>query len=85
MNKLLKRGYLHITIDGQLMFPSPIHERAFFMRRHQSPRRVIEYSDFETFLIEVVRRMNPNALCNSLSKDRKGYLLERQWQMEFYR
>jgi hypothetical protein len=52
VNKLLKRGFLYSTADEQLMFPSPIHERAFFMDRHQGPRGALKVSEFKDFLVE---------------------------------
>jgi hypothetical protein len=40
--------------------------------------------DFEAFIVECVRRWTEQ-LRNSKSLGKSGKLLERQWQMEFYR
>lgn len=84
ITRLIRRGYLYID-NNYLKFPSPVHEMAFFMDRHQGTREKMYLNDFKDFLVEVVHRMNPEILRNSLSKDTQGYLLERHWQMKFYR
>jgi hypothetical protein len=84
-NMLIKLGYLYLTEDAVLQFPSPIHEVAYFVQRHRGVKADITFTDFEPFLFEVVRWMSPEALRNSHARDHNGYLLERQWQMEFYK
>jgi hypothetical protein len=84
-DKLIKWGYLYPTSAGMLQFPSPIHELAFFVARYRCPKESITFTDFKPFLEEVIMRMSPAVLKNSKSRDTEGRLLERQWQMEFYK
>ena len=42
-------------------------------------------TDFKKFLVDVIQRLRPDLLQNSYNVSSSGFLLERHWQMEFYR
>ena len=85
VQKVLTFGYLHAQPGGLLTFASPIHARVFLMRCHQGVLQGLAVADFKSFIIEAVRRMDPQILRDSKALDKSKRLLERQWQMEFYR
>jgi hypothetical protein len=94
IERLVKRGWVFIANGKVLTFTSPIHERTYFITRHSMPHsfKAKDKLDFEAFITECVRRMSPEQLRNSKSIGAQDNsdplstrLLERQWQMEFYR
>lgn len=76
-----------LTIDARrLTFAAPLIRSVFLQRLHTMPlQRDSIAGDFDNFIQECIVRMNPTTLRDSLSKGVDERLLERQWQMEFYR
>ena len=60
---------------------------AIYLQDHLGgqPRAVVEPKTFREFIVLVFGAMNPMTLQKSLGVGRDGRLLERVWQMEFYR
>jgi len=86
-NKLILWGYLcERNNSGALAFASPLHAKCYFIDRYASRRPDLAHSlGFEEFIVEAIRLMNPEQLKKSISLGKDNKLLERQWQMEFYR
>jgi hypothetical protein len=69
-----------------LDFAAPILRAIYIHSRLGSTMHApIPPSDFRDFLVKVFAAMNPAVLCKSLGIGRDGRLLERVWQMEWYR
>ncbi|GBB99301.1 hypothetical protein RclHR1_03480005 [Rhizophagus clarus] len=72
--------------DGKLDFASPYLRALYLQRRWGSTiRPTIPPQDFKSFLYGTFTKMNAEAIRNSYSVGKDGRLLERAWQMEFYR
>jgi hypothetical protein len=72
--------------DGKLDFASPYLRALYLQRRWESTTRPENPPrDFKSFLIGTFTNMNAEAIQNSYCVGTDGRLLERAWQMEFYR
>lgn len=83
--QLLIRAGILARVKTNLEFSAPIIRTIFIQRIHGAPREKITSSDFPTFLVGCIQRLRPDTLKSSLSIGADKALLERQWQMEFYR
>jgi hypothetical protein len=71
---------------GKLDFASPYLRALYLQRRWGSTTRpAIPPQDFKSFLRGTFTNMNAKAIQNSYCVGADGRLLERAWQMEFYR
>jgi hypothetical protein len=78
----------HASNDGEsiLDFPAPLLRAIYLQDRlGGQPRAEVEPKTFREFIGLVFGAMNPMTLQKSLGVGRDGRLLERVWQMEFYR
>ncbi len=84
--KLVKLGYVEENASGELIFPTPLYSRTFLIARHGQvdPSADLVAPDFNSFIIEAIRRMNHTDLQQSKSRSSNLTLLERQWQNTFY-
>ncbi|PKC64275.1 hypothetical protein RhiirA1_462635 [Rhizophagus irregularis] len=84
--KMLVRTNLLSEQDGKLDFASPYLRVLYLQRRWGSTiRPIIPPQDFKSFLHGTFTNMNAEAIRNSYCVGTDGRLLERAWQMEFYR
>ncbi|PKK65589.1 hypothetical protein RhiirC2_715452 [Rhizophagus irregularis] len=84
--KRLVRTNLLSEQDGKLDFASPYLRALYLQRRWGSTiRPIIPPQDFKSFLRGTFTNMNAEAIRNSYCVGTDGRLLERAWQMEFYR
>jgi len=83
-NLLVKEGIVARRAD-QFEFSAPLISAIYIQRLYASPRPTLGPRDLEEFLENCIQRMNPKLLQGSFSKGAGGILLERAWQMEFYR
>jgi len=83
---LLKMGII-IRKKSCVEFPSPIIAAlaclAFFKSQVVNLHDL--HQNFTQFIFLTLQRIKPSVLQNTLGKDAKNRLLERTWQMEFYR
>eukprot|EP01124_Arcella_intermedia_P034487 TRINITY_DN8560_c0_g1_i4.p1 TRINITY_DN8560_c0_g1~~TRINITY_DN8560_c0_g1_i4.p1 ORF type:complete len:473 (+),score=67.24 TRINITY_DN8560_c0_g1_i4:373-1791(+) len=81
---MIKRG---IVFDDGISFvlSAPILKMLLTRQLHGVSERSFTRKQIDEFVIETVKRMRPDQLKNSFSVGKDSYLLERQWQMEFYR
>jgi len=71
---------------GKLDFASPFLRALYLQQRWGcTTSATTAPKDFKSFLIDTFTAMNSRALESSLSVGKDGRLLERMWQMEFYR
>jgi hypothetical protein len=72
--------------NGKLDFASPFLRTLYLQQRWGSTTRpMIPPADFKSFLLATFAAMNAKTLQNSYGTGKDGRLLERTWQMEFYR
>src|ERR1051325_2394520 len=72
--------------DGKLDFASPYLRALYLQRRWGSTTRpTIPPQDFKSFLRGTFTNMNAETIRNSYCVGTDRRLLERTWQMEFYR
>ncbi|GBC03499.1 hypothetical protein RclHR1_05150009 [Rhizophagus clarus] len=72
--------------NGKLDFALPYLRALYLQRRWRSTTRaIVPPRDFKSFLRGTFANMNAETLRNSYCVDVDGRLLERAWQMEFYR
>ncbi|RGB28796.1 hypothetical protein C1646_767388 [Rhizophagus diaphanus] len=84
--KKLVRTNLLSEQDGKLDFASPYLRALYLQRRWGSTiRPIIPPQDFKSFLRGTFTNMNAEAIRNSYCIGTDERLLERAWQMEFYR
>jgi hypothetical protein len=74
-------------IEGgtHLEFSAPLVQSIFISRLLSSQRVLVGKVDFKYFMEDCLARLNPKTLRDSRSIGADKHLLERQWQMEFYR
>jgi len=84
---LIKTSALLIGPSGHFEFSSRIVALAYLLTYHSETCTTAHISNnFEEFLIAAIQRFRPDVLANSKSRSSENNkLLERQWQMEFYR
>ncbi len=83
---LIKAGILARNHKGDVIFTAPVVRAAFIWKLYgESAPRSFTVASLEEFIVECVTRMNPDILKRSKSIGADKRLLERQWQMEFYR
>ena len=86
---LLSRGFIikkDSPLPDTLAFSSELHAihfRSVFCRAGSRPPKTA--AGFEKFIVNVVKRLNSKALATSLSRGVDGHVLERHYQVEFYR
>eukprot|EP01124_Arcella_intermedia_P000631 TRINITY_DN1033_c0_g1_i6.p1 TRINITY_DN1033_c0_g1~~TRINITY_DN1033_c0_g1_i6.p1 ORF type:complete len:485 (-),score=50.37 TRINITY_DN1033_c0_g1_i6:31-1485(-) len=80
---LIKRGII-FSVKGTLFLSAPILKMLLVRQLHGETQLSLNRKDIDEFIIETVKRMSPEQLKNSFSVGKDTYLLERQWQMEFY-
>lgn len=83
--RLVRTGIL-TTLGGGLDFASPFLRALYLQRRwgnHTRPTNPPE--TFRSFLEAVFGNISLETIKNSYSRGKDGRVLERQWQMEFYR
>ena len=87
--KLLVRGIVikkDYPIFNTLAFSSELHAihlRSIFCDARSRPPQTAD--GFENFIVDVVKRMGSKALNGALPKGVDDHVLERQYQVEFYR
>ena len=85
-NVRLIRTNLLSEQGGKLDFVAPYLRTLYLQRRWGTTTRpTIPPKDFKSFLTGTFTNMNAEAIKNSYSVGTDGRLLERAWQMEFYR
>ena len=83
--RLIKTNML-VEKNGILEFAAPYLCSLYMQERWGSTDRAKEApKDFKTFLMDTFTVMDPKALQNSFGVGKDKRLLERTWQMEFYR
>jgi hypothetical protein len=75
----------YATSANKICFISLLIRQICFHRLHASPSSITEPSTLEEFLLQCLNRMKPSYLKNCLGVGKEDKLLERSWQMEFYR
>ncbi|KAJ3053479.1 hypothetical protein HK097_004193 [Rhizophlyctis rosea] len=83
LERIIRLGYIQEEGDVYT-FASPLKEWVYICNRWMSPVRRPR-TTIINFLESIIRRLSPDILLNSLSRDEKGHLYKRQFQMEFYR
>ena len=86
-DSLVQLGILVSDADGQCRLRSPLVRT--FLLLVLCPRSEVDTVNFDknidNFLVSVLENMNTSILRNTLSRGIDDKILERQWQMEFYR
>lgn len=92
---LMKKGIIRYSDKGKekdyatsankICFISLLIRQICFHRLHASPSSITEPSTLEEFLLQCLNRMKPSYLKRCLGVGQDAKLLERSWQMEFYR
>ncbi len=83
--ELLVSGLLGYLTPNSVAFSAPLYRFVVIHRLHAGPLSVMSMNDFDSFVRACVQRMSPTILRNSFSVGQDDRILERQWQMEFYR
>ena len=73
------------STNGNMKFSAPITRIILSHRLFTSSLAKSPTTSFEDFLTRTIERFCPTKLINSLGKGVNSYLLERTWQMEWYR
>jgi len=81
----LRNGLLHRPKPGKLQFTLPLLRIAVGMRVYSCKVPYMRVTTFKDFILRSLERMESSTLKNSLSKGIDDHLIERAWQMEWYR
>jgi len=85
-NELRKRRIVHWKEeDTTIEFVSPLVRQLCMWEIVSSKRPHKGPTTLEDFLLELLKGIKPSFLKKNLSRGKDGKLLERSWQMEFYR
>lgn len=84
LTQLLREGWV-CKIGDNIMFSSPLILYVAAIQLFSSYRMSDETSSFVEFMFLCLQRLDPENLRNSLGRGSNRILLERSWQMEFYR
>jgi len=83
-DRLIKEGLL--VDDGNCLFiTAPVVQNVLIRNLHGPDQPLNGQTTLDDFLIETLKRLSRSALASSRSIGEDDHLLERQWQMEFYR
>ncbi len=82
---LVKIGFILERSAKKFEFPTPIYANCYLIECHGEPGTESIVESFKDFILETFRRVNPNDLMETYSTGTSGKILERKWQMEFYR
>jgi len=87
LGELVIGGYLVISAKAeQVKITTPLLELILFNRLYQTVQDgTRDYDTLEEFLLECLSQIPRDVLANSLGVGTDNRLLERTWQMEFYR
>jgi len=85
-DSLILKGLIFCDKENNLAITAPIIEQLLIQSLH-GPQQALPVTSLDDFVIETLKRLLPDPLRHSLSKNKKegATIYERQWQMEFYR
>lgn len=85
-SKKLQASGVIANIGSRLFFSAPIVRSVYIQKIYGSSKRVSTiFNDMDTFLEATLSELKKSALQNTFSTGANSKILERQWQMEFYR
>lgn len=87
-NNLMKKGVLTDTSNDKncVGFSSPLLQQACFYRFFKSPKKALaDPESLESFLLEILKKLKKSYLTKTVGLGSNQQILERTWQMEFYR
>ena len=86
LGEIITGGYLVISADKQIKITTPLLELLLFNELYQTTQTATrDFATLESFLLECLSQIPRDVLAKSLGVGTNNLLLERTWQMEFYR
>jgi len=83
-DNLIKQGLIFDNGKAYTI-SAPVIQTLLIRRLHGLDQPLVGVTTLDEFILETIKRFSPQTLSNSFSVGKDNCLLERQWQMEFYR